>query len=68
MHARVASFISFFSGLPSLIEVSEDQIVVENGEKFQLDVAVKDIAGNLTSQPRMNVCCKVCCAELSLLP
>ncbi|XP_065063463.1 structural maintenance of chromosomes flexible hinge domain-containing protein 1-like isoform X2 [Rhopilema esculentum] len=51
--------IRLLPGLPSLIEVTEGQIVVENGEKFQLDVAVKDIAGNLTSQPRMNVCCKL---------
>ena len=37
----------------------EEQIEIENGTPLTLSVQVKDKAGNLTVQPKLNVVCKV---------
>ncbi len=41
------------------MEVNPDSLRIENGEEFKLFVEIKDKAGNATSQPRLNVLCKV---------
>ena len=38
---------------------SDEQIEIENGKPLSLSVQVKDKAGNLTVQPKLNVVCKV---------
>ncbi len=50
-----------FVGPPSAIvtDPPDEQIEIENGAPLSLSVQVKDIAGNLTVQPKLNVVCKV---------
>ena len=65
--------IQFYLGLPSVMNVSPELIEIEHGDTFKLNVEVRDVAGNLTSQPRLNVVCKVMksfnsCQGLFLLP
>ncbi|CAB4024685.1 Hypothetical predicted protein, partial [Paramuricea clavata] len=38
---------------------SDEQIEIENGKPLSLSVQVKDKAGNLTVQPKLNVVCKL---------
>ncbi|XP_046854704.1 structural maintenance of chromosomes flexible hinge domain-containing protein 1-like isoform X2 [Xenia sp. Carnegie-2017] len=40
-------------------DFSDGDIVLENGSPLNLNVFVKDKAGNLTQQPRLNVVCKL---------
>ena len=53
--------ITFYSGPPHSLKISpEEEITTENGKSVQYDVEVRDQAGNMTTQPRMQVVCKVC--------
>ena len=49
----------FFSGPPFQLETVQNSSEIENGGIFRFDVQIKDKAGNVTSQPRLNVICKV---------
>ena len=47
-------------GLPHKLLVPAENISIENGEKVELEIEVHDMAGNLVTQPKLSVQCKVC--------
>lgn len=50
----------FLAGPPASLQVSpEKETEVENGNQVRFDVAVLDIMGNITTENKLNVVCKV---------
>ncbi|XP_057309351.1 structural maintenance of chromosomes flexible hinge domain-containing protein 1-like [Hydractinia symbiolongicarpus] len=53
--------LRFLPGLPAKLDVKplNEVIKIENGGTINMAVEIKDIAGNITFQPRLNVVCKL---------
>jgi len=51
--------LRFLPGPPSKLEILQDTIEIENGDAFKFDMQIKDKVGNITSQPKLSVTCKV---------
>ncbi len=47
-------------GPPFKILVTPDEVSMENGNPVKFDVEVHDEADNITTQPKLNVVCRVC--------
>ena len=59
-------FHLFLSGLPAFLEVepTSEEIAIENVHPVKFNVQILDKAKNVTSQPRLNVVCKVRFSEI----
>ncbi|XP_065844298.1 structural maintenance of chromosomes flexible hinge domain-containing protein 1-like [Oscarella lobularis] len=51
--------IRFLPGIPASIFVPNGDITIENGTRISVEVEVRDVGGNVTSQPGLNVVCEL---------